>query len=450
MRRAGVVIIAAALLALAGCKSADSKSGDDKAPGGTAGRNKKDTRDKDKDGIAKGPNWLDDTAKWPGAGTDVPKGTGSTDPKIAAQELLSGRVLDPDGKPARNIFVRVEQVGVAPGPAEQGVYTNNEGYFQSPGKPGKAYEVTAEATSQNGRKLVGVVQTKVPNATLLIVLRDDLAAGGTFPPPPKPSDKVNDNIPPTGLSPKVPADGAWTPGGAANNKPPTTIGGTPGTAKPPAGDGHIPPPAEDVFPPTTKPMKPENFADGPKDPFKPPAANIPGFGGSSAPPVPPLPALPPSFGPTGGGKSSMNAVTPGKLALVDTLDRPWNLDSVKPGSLVLVEFMDTTSPPCSEFVPVLKDLQSRYGASGLELAGVVCDNLPQKDRSAVAAKFGRDNNLNYALYVEPGAAGSVRDQFRIKEYPDAVLLDSTGKVLWHGHPGKRAEIEAVLKQYLAK
>jgi thiol-disulfide isomerase/thioredoxin len=117
---------------------------------------------------------------------------------------------------------------------------------------------------------------------------------------------------------------------------------------------------------------------------------------------------------------------------------------------VLIEFMTTTCVPCKQALPFLKDLQARYGASGLQLAGVVCDELPQRDRLAAATKYGRDNNLNYALYVEPGAAGSVRDTFNVEGYPHVVLLNSAGKVLWTGHPGKRAELESAIKQHLGK
>ena len=162
----------------------------------------------------------------PATGTNIPKGTGTVinDPLIAAQEQLSGRVLDPNEKPARNIKVRVEEIGAQPGPFETAVYTNNEGYFQSPGKPGKTYELTAEATL-GGHKLVGVVQTTVPRANLVIRLHDDLAAGGTFPPTPKPSDKVSDGVPPGGL-PKTSADGAFAPGVSGGGVPPATIGGS--------------------------------------------------------------------------------------------------------------------------------------------------------------------------------------------------------------------------------
>ena len=482
MRRAGAGLIAA-VLALAGCKSADTKSGDDKSPAGVAARNKakdgKDTKDKDRDSsaVAKGPTWLDDVSKLPGAGTGVPKAgpyTNPTDPnynaKNEAQDAIGGRVFDPNGKPARNVFVRIDAVGAPPGgPAALGIYTDNNGYFFTRGlKPGKAYDLTAEATPQDGKALTGIVQTKVPNPTLTIVLRDDLpaTAGGlppprgpseTFPPTPKPNDKVGEIAPPTAVvptPPKPPIDGAWAPGGSVTGVPPSTIGGSGAAPKPPAGGGVLPPPDDISFPPPGSPaVKPENVADGPKDKFKPPVVNIPGPSGPppGPPPVPKLPPLDPSS--PNGGRSSMGTTTggaPGKFALVDTLERPWDLDSVKPGTLVLVEFMSSTCEHCPKVIPILKDLQSRYGASGLQLAGVLCDDLPLSERAATAARYGRDNNLNYALYVEPGRAGSVRDGYDIQRYPTAMLLNSAGKVLWKGHPGERAELESAIKQNLGK
>ena len=107
-------------------------------------------------------------------------------------------------------------------------------YFFSTGfKPGNSYELTASATPQDGKPLSGSVQTKVPNALLTIHLRDDLPPpAGTFPPAPKPADKVNDYIPPMGYAPinqpKPPGD-AWSPRGPTDAVPPTSIGG----AKPP-------------------------------------------------------------------------------------------------------------------------------------------------------------------------------------------------------------------------
>ena len=451
MRRAGAGLIVAVLLALAGCKSTDK---DDKTPGGSVGKGK-DNKFKDKDqdknpAPGKGGTWLDDVGKLPGAGTGIPKGTGlgpkdpGFDPKTAAQDALGGRVLDPDGRPARNIFIRIDKAGAAAPDAGAGlgIYTKPDGYFSASGfVPGQTYELTAEATTQDGRKLRGVMQTKVPNPIITILLRDDLApGGGAFPPEPKPTDTT------------PPKDGGWGPGGPATGVPPTTIGG--GAPKPPAGTGAIPPPADIGFPPPPAgvPEKPENLAEK-KDPFKPPPANIPNP--YAPPPVPPLPPLPPVFGPPPGGRSSGTGTTTGngasaKLALVDTLDRPWGLDAVKPGSLVLLEFATSTCKHCPAVLPVLKEMQSRYGASGLQVVGVMCDNVPQKERLALAAKYQSDHNLNYALFVEPGAAGTVRDQYGVEGYPHAVLLNSAGKVLWRGHPGQKPELESAIKQNLTK
>ncbi|MFM8274009.1 MAG: TlpA family protein disulfide reductase, partial [Gemmata sp.] len=201
------------------------------------------------------------------------------------------------------------------------------------------------------------------------------------------------------------------------------------------------------------PVKPEFTADGPKDPLKPPAANIPGPGGSGAPAGPALPALPPWPSAPGGDKKPVGTSTgrgANKFTLLDTLERPWDSDTIPPGSLVLVEFMTSTCPHCPKVIPGLKELQSRYGASGLQVMGVLCDDLPQKERAQAAAKYGRDYNLNYAVYVEPVEAGAVRDKLGVERYPWAVLVGSRGQVLWHGHAGDRAKLEAAVKQGLGK
>ncbi len=468
MRRLGLTIVAVAL-ALAGCKSTDAMPGD-RLLGNVAVR-PKSSKDKEKDATpTKTPAWLDDIAKLPGAGTGIPKSAPAGDPrnplfdpKTAAQDVLGGRVVDPDGKPARNIYVRIEELGPHRRPqAPMGIYTKDDGYFLATGwKPGHSYELTAHATTTDGRKLTGVVQTKVPNPVLLIVLREDLPPPPipglppnsppdekTFPPQPRPSDAVQDQLPPSPTprpAPVRPADGAWTPSGPTPSVPPPSL-----NAKPPAA-GITPPPASNipapspVEPPPEKPEKPENIAETPKDPFKPPAANIP-VG------PPPIPALPP-LTPPGAGKSSMAQPTGnGKNSwqLLDTLERPWNLDTVPAGSLVLLEFITSTCLPCKQAIPVMRDIQSRYGARGLQVAAVLCDNTSQSHRIATAAKYSRDQNLNYPIFVEPGRAGSLRDQFDVEAYPTVVLLDTSGRVLWKGHPGQKSLLEAAIKQHLPK
>src|SRR5262245_34024640 len=198
MRRVGAGVFAAVLV-LAGCKSTDPK-GADKEPAGTAASRTK-SKDANKDGHQK---WLDPTAKLPGADTAVPKTPNwGSDPKSStfnakaeAQDAVGGKVVDSFGRPAKNIFVRVEAAAGQAGAAAMGIYTDGGGYFFTRGlKAGQTYNLTAEAT-QEGKLLTGTVQTLVPNPVLTIVLRDDLGlppggaktpdgtGTGAFPPPP--------------------------------------------------------------------------------------------------------------------------------------------------------------------------------------------------------------------------------------------------------------------------
>jgi thiol-disulfide isomerase/thioredoxin len=143
--------------------------------------------------------------------------------------------------------------------------------------------------------------------------------------------------------------------------------------------------------------------------------------------------------------------TGGGFILLDTLERNWEFPAHKSGTVVLAEFMTTTCPYSRGVVPVLTDFQSRYGSVGLQVIAVACDNLPQKQRLEASAKYARDNNLNYAIFVEPGdEAGGVRNRYNVKGYPAVVLLDATGAVLWQGHPNQRAELETAIKRALGK
>lgn len=282
---AGLIVLTAAALALAGCKSTDSKSSDKDTPGTAAARTKKKD---DKDGKdAKGATWLDPVGKLPGADTSVPKAPNwSADPnspnfnaKAESQDAVGGKVVDSFGRPAKNVFIRIEEVNAAAGKAPMGIYTDQNGYFFTRGlKPGKAYNLTAEA-SQEGKPLAGSVQTLVPNPVLTILLREDAGLPppkgsdtGTFPPPPAPADGTSDHIPPMGLEPvtgrsnprRTPTDAAFSPDGGATRPVPATIGLPPG--EPPQGGsgGTLPPPDDLSYP--NRVTRPENVADGPRSP----------------------------------------------------------------------------------------------------------------------------------------------------------------------------------------
>ena len=220
---------------------------------------------------------------------------------------------------------------------------------------------------------------------------------------------------------------------------PASLGTPPPQPRPPVpGTGGLPEP-DDVTP-TGRPTRPENVADGPRSPFTPPVTNIPG------PPVPQLPPSAPFTDPkpvkNGRGVS---------FRLVDTMERTWDFPTNRSGSVVLVEFVTTACPNCKPAVPVLKDMQAKYGAAGLQVVAVLCDDVPQKERVAAAARYAKSNNTNYPLFVEPGAhPGAVRDMLNVESYPRAVLLNASGAVLWEGHPGTKSDLEAAVRKSLGK
>ncbi|MCE9564716.1 MAG: redoxin family protein [Planctomycetes bacterium] len=446
----------AAMLALAGCKSTTDSKTD--PPGLLSSRAKDKNKDSSKDKDAKGPTWLDPVAKLPGTNTSVPKGgswgdpkTASFDAKTEAQDGVGGKVVDVFNRPAKNIFIRVEGVNDPPGVAAKGIYTDGNGYFFTRGlKPGSTYNLTAEAT-QEGRQLTGLVQARVPNPVLTIVLREDLGLppslpkGGDkpvegFPPPPVPADA--DRIPPMGFAPitqpRPTSDGAYSPGAGASTPLPSPSGGTPKpTPTPIPGSGAVPEPDDLTAP--SKPSRPENVADGPRSPFTPPVTNIP------SPPVPKLPSSP--FVDPKPVKNSRGM----SFRLLDSLERNWDFPADKSGSVVLVEFVTTQCPACKTAVPILKDLQAKYGNAGLQIVAVLCDDLPVKQRAVAAAKYAKDYGTNYPVFVEPGVdPGAVRDAFGVEKYPSVVLLNSNGTVLWNDHPAKKADLEAAIRKALGK
>jgi thiol-disulfide isomerase/thioredoxin len=450
MRR-GCAGLIAAVLALTGCKSTDPKPTDKDTAGTPASRAKND---------GKGPSWLEPADNRPGSDR-----ADSGDPKNVGKDCVGGRVLDPSNRPVANVYIQVEAVNPPPGsPAPVGISTDQNGAFYTRGlRPGRAYNLTAEATL-NGKPYTASVQTSIPNTNITLVLRDDPglppvvilkgpSGGSSFPPPPSPFEQGNDRIPPMSLGRPAPRsnDEAWTPGTDASKPVPAAI--PPSSPRAPSlPSGTIPPP-DDLTAPFKPPIRPENVADRPA-PWSAPPANIPA-GPPTMPPYPTNPVPQPSspdpmkMGMSGNG-----------FILVDTQGRSFEFPANKSGSVVLVEFMTTTCPHSKRSIPVLAEFQARYATAGLQVIAVACDTeedpkktpINQKQRMEAAANYIRDNSLNYQVFVEPGAeAGGVRNRYNVTHYPTAVLLDGTGAVLWQGHPTqKAAELEAAIKKALGK
>jgi thiol-disulfide isomerase/thioredoxin len=150
-------------------------------------------------------------------------------------------------------------------------------------------------------------------------------------------------------------------------------------------------------------------------------------------------------------KSNYRAKPAGEFSLTDPLGRPRAFAAGRADELVLVDFLTTTCEPCKAAIPSLTALQAKYGAKGLEIVGVACDDAGETARQKLAAKYADDHRLNYLVYAEPGQApGKVMDRFGVKEFPTLVLIDGAGKVLWQGRPAEVVDLERVIGDVLAK
>ena len=72
---------------------------------------------------------------------------------------------------------------------------------------------------------------------------------------------------------------------------------------------------------------------------------------------------------------------------------------------------------------------------------------------ALASRYQREQNLNYAMYTEDAVEqGRLFARFADANagYPFVVLLDATGNVLWKGNPANRASLEAAIQLHVGK
>lgn len=459
-----VLLLLGLSVAATGCKvfertPKDRPPSDPAAPGGVT------SRPKDRPPPASAGHWLDRPAGTTTSGQDRPPPTPGTtglaaDIQNEVQGVLAGYVVDPDGHKLQDVYIEVQAVGKTGFGAPVGVQTLAGGYFQIKGlSQGQTYVLTARA-NRGGTPMAGQVYAKPPSVYVRLPLIEGLQlpntpalpgtstqpASGTdrpvgtgTPPPamipapsvptrPAPEPLANDQLPPRNPSNRGNPDSAWSPTGPA----------APRSLPVPAPTPPVPAPASKTASP-----RPDLFTPGPAPDWRPPAANIPN---TSVPSV--LPATPPRVP----GQTESRTVKPKTdFVLLDTLGRLREFPSGRPDDLVLIDFMTTTCLPCKKALPSLKALQSRYGARGLEVIGVVCDETDTPQRRAFATRYADQHQLNYLLYVEPGQKpGQVMERFGVEFFPTLVLLDGTGAVRWKGDSRDLGKLDAIIAQNLRR
>jgi len=114
--------------------------------------------------------------------------------------------------------------------------------------------------------------------------------------------------------------------------------------------------------------------------------------------------------------------------------------------LRLVNFWATWCPPCLEEIPVLVDLQTRFGPRGLQILGVAIDQ-----RAAVAG-FAERHDINYPVLVAEGQGIALARALgnEVGALPYTAALAADGSALYR-HQGELTaeQAEALAERLLA-
>ncbi len=109
-----------------------------------------------------------------------------------------------------------------------------------------------------------------------------------------------------------------------------------------------------------------------------------------------------------------NWLTPGPPSSASLQDR-----------VLVVEFWATWCKPCVQSIPHMVELTDKYADKGALFIGL------SRDKSAGDVRtFLQQNKINYHIAMDAG----ISDNFSFRGIPTALVIDSTGKLSWQGHP----------------
>lgn len=118
-----------------------------------------------------------------------------------------------------------------------------------------------------------------------------------------------------------------------------------------------------------------------------------------------------------------------------------NLASFK-GKVVYLDFWASWCGPCKQSFPWMNDMQTKYGAKGLQVLAI---NLDAK--KADAEKFLTEMPAKFQVAFDPKSASP--RAYGIKGMPTAVLIGTDGKVI-EQHGGFREDDRAHLEAQIVK
>ena len=107
------------------------------------------------------------------------------------------------------------------------------------------------------------------------------------------------------------------------------------------------------------------------------------------------------------------------------------------GRIAVIEFWATWCPPCRKTIPHLIELHKKYAPKGV----VIC-SLTNEPKSKVEA-FAREMGMTYPV----GCGSTSGGAYGVRGIPHAFVLDTSGTIVWHGHPAG-GDFEAAIQKAL--
>jgi peroxiredoxin len=115
------------------------------------------------------------------------------------------------------------------------------------------------------------------------------------------------------------------------------------------------------------------------------------------------------------------------------------------GRVVAINFWASWCSPCLQEIPELVDLQTRFGAQGLQVIGIAL----QKPEELV--DFVRDYGMNYPVLAGESAVIAIAESYgnTFGALPYTAIIDRTGKVVFvKAGPVTHTEVESVIAPLL--